>query len=59
MSSLSELRTKKAAPWSWLVAELGNPDLTGVVLFCAIGLFATILILVSGSWGDRRPVLIA
>ncbi len=44
MSSLSELRTQKAAPWSWLVAELGNPDLTAVMIFCAIGLFATIAV---------------
>ncbi len=51
MSSLSELRTKKAAPWSWLVAELGNPDLTAVVLFCAIGLFATIAVIL------RSPAL--
>ncbi len=42
MSSLSELRTNKVAPWSRLVAEVNNhPDLIAVVLFCTI-LFATI-----------------
>ncbi len=45
MSNMSELRTQKAAPWPWLIAELGNPDLTAVVIFCAIGLFATIAVI--------------
>jgi hypothetical protein len=49
MSSLSEVRTRKATPWSWLVAELGNPDLNAVVLFCAIGLFATIAVTLRSS----------
>ncbi len=52
MSSLAELHTQKAAPWSWLAAELGNTDLTAVVMFCTIGLFATItLILESPALG--------
>ncbi len=45
MSNVSELRTQKVAPWPRLVAELGNPDLTAVVIFCAIGLFATIAVI--------------
>ena len=45
MSSLSGLRTQKVTPWSSLVAALGNPDLTAVVIFCAIGLFATITVI--------------
>ncbi len=49
MSSLSEVRARKATPWSWLVAELGNPDLKAVALFCAIGLFATIVVTLRSS----------
>ena len=46
MSSLSELHTEKAEWWSWLVSEIKNPNLTAVALFCAIGLFATINLIV-------------
>ena len=35
MSSQSELRSQKASAWSWL-----EPDLSAVLLFCAIGLLA-------------------
>jgi hypothetical protein len=40
MFSLSEQRTKKAAMWCF--AELKDPDLIAVALFCAIGLLVTI-----------------
>jgi hypothetical protein len=49
MSSLSEVRSRTAAPWSWFVAGLGSPDLNAVVLFCAIGLFATIAVTLRSS----------
>jgi hypothetical protein len=43
MSSLRGLRTKRATPlWSWLVAAARDPNLIAVVLFCAIGLLATV-----------------
>ena len=44
MSTLSEVRTSKAPPWSRFVAELDNRGLHAVVLFCTIGLFATIAV---------------
>lgn len=37
MSSQLERRTDRASPWSWL-----EPDLSAPVLFCAIGLLATL-----------------
>jgi hypothetical protein len=41
MSALSELRAKKSATWSWLVAARDS-DLSAVAIFCAIGLLVTI-----------------
>jgi len=40
MSSLPELRARKASPSSRLGAVIIDPNLTAVVLFCAIGLLA-------------------
>jgi hypothetical protein len=37
MSTLSELRAKKSALWSWLVAARDS-EMTAVAIFCAIGL---------------------
>ena len=43
MSSLRELRPKKATTaWSWFVAANRDPSLIAVVLFCLIGLLATV-----------------
>jgi hypothetical protein len=36
MSNQPELRAQKASPWLWL-----QPDLSAVLLFCAIGFLAT------------------
>ena len=37
MFNQSELRAEKASPWSWL-----EPNLTTLLLFCAIGVLATL-----------------
>jgi len=36
MSSQPELRAQKASAWSWV-----EPDLSAVLIFCALGLLAT------------------
>jgi hypothetical protein len=41
MSTLSELRAKKSALWSWLVAARDS-EITAVAIFCAIGLLVTL-----------------
>jgi len=41
MSTLSELRAKKSALRSWLVAA-NDSHLTAVAMFCAIGLLVTL-----------------
>jgi hypothetical protein len=41
MSNLSDLRVTKSASWSRLVAARDS-DLTAVAIFCAIGLLATL-----------------
>ena len=42
MSGLSDRSVKKTGQWPWVVTELKDPDLTAIALFCAIGLLATI-----------------
>jgi hypothetical protein len=42
MPSLSQIRAKKAAPWSWLVTAIKNPNLVVVAVFCTIGLLASV-----------------
>jgi hypothetical protein len=42
MSSFAHVSAKKAAPRSWLAAAIRDPNLGMVVAFCAIGLLASI-----------------
>jgi hypothetical protein len=44
MSSLDQIRLGKTAP-SWLVATLGDADLTGLVFFAAIGLLISLSVM--------------
>jgi hypothetical protein len=44
----TELRAKKtAAEWSWLAVAPSDPDLIATVLFCAIGLLLTLIVMLS------------
>jgi hypothetical protein len=42
MSSFAQVSAKKAVPWSWLAAAIKDPNLGVVIAFCAIGLLASI-----------------
>ena len=42
MPSLAQVLAKKAAPWSWLVAAIKDPNLVIVIGFCVIGLLASV-----------------
>ena len=42
MSSFAQVRAKKAVPWSWLAAATKDPNLALVMAFCAIGLLASV-----------------
>jgi len=42
MSSLRELRAKKARPWPWFVAATTDSNLTTTALLCAIVLLTTV-----------------
>jgi hypothetical protein len=42
MSSFAHVRAKKAVPWSWLAAAIKDPNFAIVMAFCAIGLLASI-----------------
>jgi hypothetical protein len=44
MSTLSQVRTETKAP-HWLIATVTDPDLAWLALFCAIGLTASLYVM--------------
>jgi hypothetical protein len=44
MSTLSQVRTETKAP-HWLIATVTDPDLAMLALFCAIGLIASLYVM--------------
>jgi hypothetical protein len=42
MSNFAHVPAKKAVPWSWLAAAIKDPNFGIVMAFCAIGLLASI-----------------
>jgi hypothetical protein len=44
MSNAYQIRTEKSAP-SWLGATISDPNLTGLSLFCAIGLLGSLYLI--------------
>jgi len=41
----TELRAKQSPEWSWFAIAPSDPDLVATVLFCAIGLLITLIVM--------------